>query len=83
MEHSSAISPGRIEKLLHRLVNIYSPTGKEEEGDGARELVSDFQFKWALIGEPTDLVPCTLGLTPCLSYPKERPSPPARTWHED
>jgi acetylornithine deacetylase len=32
--------------------------GEEEEGDWARELVRDFQFKWALIGEPTDLVPC-------------------------
>jgi acetylornithine deacetylase len=32
--------------------------GEEEEGDGARELVRDFQFPWAVIGEPTDLVPC-------------------------
>jgi len=32
--------------------------GEEEEGDGARELVREFQFSWAVIGEPTDLVPC-------------------------
>ncbi len=32
--------------------------GEEEEGDGARELIRDFRFPWAVIGEPTDLVPC-------------------------
>jgi len=32
--------------------------GEEEEGDGARELVRDYQFPWAVIGEPTDLIPC-------------------------
>jgi len=32
--------------------------GEEEEGDGASELVKDFHFPWALIGEPTDLRPC-------------------------
>lgn len=32
--------------------------GEEEEGDGAQALVRDFQFDWAVIGEPTDLKPC-------------------------
>ena len=32
--------------------------GEEEEGDGARQLVKDFHFPWAIIGEPTDLKPC-------------------------
>jgi acetylornithine deacetylase len=32
--------------------------GEEEEGDGARELMRDFRFPWAVIGEPTNLVPC-------------------------
>lgn len=32
--------------------------GEEEEGDGARQLVKDFHFPWAVIGEPTDLKPC-------------------------
>ena len=32
--------------------------GEEEEGDGARRLVKDFRFPWAIIGEPTDIVPC-------------------------
>ena len=32
--------------------------GEEEEGDGARRLVKDFHFPWAVIGEPTDLRPC-------------------------
>jgi len=29
--------------------------GEEEEGDGARRLVRDHHFPWAVIGEPTDL----------------------------
>ncbi len=32
--------------------------GEEEEGDGAGQLVKDFHFPWAIIGEPTDLKPC-------------------------
>jgi len=32
--------------------------GEEEEGDGARQLVKDFHFPWAIVGEPTDLMPC-------------------------
>ena len=32
--------------------------GEEEDGDGARRLVKDFRFPWAMIGEPTDLRPC-------------------------
>ncbi|MBN2123899.1 MAG: M20/M25/M40 family metallo-hydrolase [Deltaproteobacteria bacterium] len=32
--------------------------GEEEEGDGAEELVKEFSFPWAVIGEPTDLRPC-------------------------
>ncbi len=29
--------------------------GEEEEGDGARRLVRDYHFPWAVIGEPTNL----------------------------
>ncbi len=29
--------------------------GEEEEGDGARRLVRDYHFPWAIIGEPTNL----------------------------
>jgi len=32
--------------------------GEEEKGDGAGELVKDYHFPWAVIGEPTDLKPC-------------------------
>jgi len=33
--------------------------GEEEEGDGARVLASsEFEFGWAIIGEPTNLKPC-------------------------
>lgn len=32
--------------------------GEEETGDGAEKLMKSFHFPWAIIGEPTDLVPC-------------------------
>ena len=32
--------------------------GEEEDGDGAEALVKEYDFPWALIGEPTNLVPC-------------------------
>lgn len=32
--------------------------GEEECGDGAEKLIDDYHFPWAVIGEPTDLVPC-------------------------
>lgn len=32
--------------------------GEEEEGDGAEALARDFDFPWAVIGEPTELRPC-------------------------
>ena len=32
--------------------------GEEEKGDGAEELVKEYHFPWAIIGEPTDLKPC-------------------------
>jgi len=42
----------------HLPVALVLVVGEEEEGDGARELMRDFRFPWAVIGEPTDLVPC-------------------------
>ena len=32
--------------------------GEEEEGDGAQELVREYHFPWAVIAEPTNLLPC-------------------------
>ncbi|UCF95715.1 MAG: M20/M25/M40 family metallo-hydrolase [Desulfobacterales bacterium] len=32
--------------------------GEEESGDGAEKLMKDYHFPWAVIGEPTGLVPC-------------------------
>jgi acetylornithine deacetylase len=32
--------------------------GEEETGDGAAALLREYQFEWAIIGEPTDLRPC-------------------------
>lgn len=47
------------EHELSRLpVGLALVVGEEEEGDGARQLVKDFHFPWAVIGEPTNLKPC-------------------------
>lgn len=32
--------------------------GEEEDNSGARGLVREYTFPWAIIGEPTDLAPC-------------------------
>ena len=32
--------------------------GEEEEGDGAKHLVEEYNFSWAIVEEPTDLHPC-------------------------
>ncbi len=32
--------------------------GEEETGDGSTALLEEYHFSWAIIGEPTDLIPC-------------------------
>jgi acetylornithine deacetylase len=32
--------------------------GEEEESDGAKKLVDEYSFPWAVVGEPTNLRPC-------------------------
>jgi acetylornithine deacetylase len=32
--------------------------GEEEESDGARAFVREYDLHWAVIGEPTDMIPC-------------------------
>lgn len=32
--------------------------GEEENGDGSKKLIESYRFPWAMIGEPTDLMPC-------------------------
>jgi acetylornithine deacetylase len=32
--------------------------GEEEESDGAKTLVREYTFPWAVVGEPTGMVPC-------------------------
>lgn len=44
--------------VAHPPVALALVVGEEEEGDGARKLVRDYHFPWALIGEPTNLQPC-------------------------
>jgi len=39
-------------------VGLALVVGEEESGDGAYALSKDYSFKWAIIGEPTNLQPC-------------------------
>ncbi len=32
--------------------------GEEETGDGTSRLLEDYRFTWAVVGEPTELLPC-------------------------
>jgi len=39
-------------------VGLALVVGEEEDSDGAKTLVRERGFPWAVVGEPTDLVPC-------------------------
>ncbi|MCJ7523289.1 MAG: M20/M25/M40 family metallo-hydrolase [Dehalococcoidia bacterium] len=39
-------------------VGLALVVGEEEDGDGAKTLVREYNFQWAVVGEPTDLAPC-------------------------
>ena len=39
-------------------VGLALVVGEEEDNSGARTLVKDYRFPWAVIGEPTNLAPC-------------------------
>lgn len=39
-------------------VGLALVVGEEEDGDGARTLVTEYSFPWAVVGEPTNMVPC-------------------------
>ncbi|MFP4037038.1 MAG: M20 family metallopeptidase, partial [Desulfobacteraceae bacterium] len=53
-----------VEALLAAAERIEAPAalalvvGEEETGDGTTALMEDYSFSWAVVGEPTDLVPC-------------------------
>lgn len=32
--------------------------GEEEDSDGAKQLVREYSFPWAIVGEPTNMMPC-------------------------
>jgi len=32
--------------------------GEEEDGDGAKTLITEYNFPWAIVGEPTNIIPC-------------------------
>jgi acetylornithine deacetylase len=49
--------------LYHRLgdncpVGLALLVGEEENGDGAEALLREYQFPYAIVGEPTELMPC-------------------------
>ena len=39
-------------------VGLALVVGEEEDSDGAKSLVREYNFQWAVVGEPTDLAPC-------------------------
>jgi len=39
-------------------VGLALVVGEEEDSDGAKALVREYTFPWAVVGEPTSLVPC-------------------------
>lgn len=39
-------------------VGLALVVGEEEDGDGARTLITEYNFPWAVVGEPTDIMPC-------------------------
>lgn len=39
-------------------VGLALVVGEEEESDGAKTLVREYSFPWAVVGEPTGVVPC-------------------------
>jgi acetylornithine deacetylase len=39
-------------------VGLALVVGEEEESDGAKTLMREYSFPWAVVGEPTGLVPC-------------------------
>ncbi len=41
-----------------RSVGLALVVGEEQEGDGAKTLMREYSFPWAMVAEPTNLVPC-------------------------
>ena len=39
-------------------VGLARVVGEEEESDGAKTLVREYSFPWAIVGEPTNMAPC-------------------------
>ncbi|MBN1691563.1 MAG: M20/M25/M40 family metallo-hydrolase [Dehalococcoidia bacterium] len=48
-----AIKKGRFPSVGMALV-----VGEEEESDGAKTLVREYRFPWAVVAEPTNMLPC-------------------------
>ncbi|MFC1926113.1 M20 family metallopeptidase, partial [Chloroflexota bacterium] len=39
-------------------VGLALVVGEEEDSDGAKALITEYGFPWAVVGEPTDMMPC-------------------------
>ncbi len=39
-------------------VGLALVVGEEEESDGAKTLMREYSFPWAVVGEPTNMIPC-------------------------
>ncbi len=44
--------------IIPRQAGLYLVVGEEESGDGTEALLAARSFEWALVAEPTDLIPC-------------------------
>jgi acetylornithine deacetylase len=56
MIEAFAVLAGRKGKFPS--VGMALVVGEEEESDGAKTLVREYRFPWAVVAEPTNLVPC-------------------------
>lgn len=43
---------------LSKRAALYLVVGEEESGDGTKALLESIQFPWAIVAEPTNLIPC-------------------------
>ena len=48
----------QLQRRFKAPVALCLVVGEEENGDGAARLIDDYHFPWAVVGEPTDLLPC-------------------------
>jgi len=56
MMEAFTVLADRVGTLPH--VGLALVVGEEEDSDGAKTLVREYSFPWAVVGEPTNMLPC-------------------------